>query len=317
MCPESRREQLLAQSVGNEIVIYDERTHEAHRLSETAARVWQLADGERDLPALASALYDSIACAPQRDTAGLDDVESMELVRVALAELDRVGLLARAVPNLAVFGEPLSRRQMLGVSAALLPVVASIVAPTPAMATTCQATVSGNPTNVVANGGPVVVTIVTSCSWQATSLEGYITPTGPTSGAGPGTVTFNVGANSSVTARTGVINVTFPGNTNTATVTVIQSGASAAPPVAVISSPSSVMVNTVATFNGSGSQGSISSWIWDFGDTFTGSGPIVTHTYATNLLAPNSQTTLTVKLTVSGPGGSNAATKDITVFRTY
>ena len=37
MTPQSRKEQLLTQRVGDELVIYDERTHEAHRLNRTAA----------------------------------------------------------------------------------------------------------------------------------------------------------------------------------------------------------------------------------------------------------------------------------------
>src|SRR5262245_50594950 len=153
MRPESRREQLLAQSVGNELVIYDERTHEAHHLSQTAARVWRLADGERDLPDLASALRKSIAHAAEGDAAPVSEETSLELAWVALSELDRAGLLVRALPNLAVLSEPISRRQMLGVTAALLPVVASIVAPTPAMAATCQATVTASPTTVIPSGG--------------------------------------------------------------------------------------------------------------------------------------------------------------------
>ena len=176
MRPESRREQVLTQPVGNELVIYDERTHDAHHLSPTAAQVWRLADGERDVPDLASALRESIDQSPEYDAATLDEADSLELVRLALVELDRAGLLARALPDLAVLGEPISRRRMLGVTRALLPVVASLVAPTPAMALSCSATLNG-PFNVISNGGPITVTITTSCAWLMTSLEGYITPT--------------------------------------------------------------------------------------------------------------------------------------------
>ncbi len=61
------------------------------------------------------------------------DQESEELVRLALDNLDRAGLLVRGLPAI---NEPMSRRQMLVVAAALVPVVASIVAPTPAEAQT-------------------------------------------------------------------------------------------------------------------------------------------------------------------------------------
>jgi hypothetical protein len=50
---------------------------------------------------------------------------------LAIAELGGAGLLAGKLPPL---GEPMSRREMLGVSEALLPVVLSIVAPAPAIA---------------------------------------------------------------------------------------------------------------------------------------------------------------------------------------
>jgi hypothetical protein len=136
------------------------RTHEAHHLSQTAARVWHLADGERDLPDLASALRESVASATDGDAVTLDDATSLELARLALSELDRAGLLARALPDLAVLGEPMSRRQMLGVTAALLPVVASIVAPTPAMAATCQATATANPITLTGTNFVVGATTV-------------------------------------------------------------------------------------------------------------------------------------------------------------
>lgn len=316
MRPESRREQLLTQSVANELVIYDERTHEAHHLSATAARVWDLANGKRDLPELASAFRRSVTSESDLDTSGLDETTSEELVHLALAELDRAGLLTRALPDLAILGEPISRRKMLGVTAALLPVVASIVVPTPAMAQSCGAgTATVNPSSVVSAGGSVVVTISTTCPWIAKSLEGYITPP-VLSGVGSGTATFNVGSNPG-SQRTGTINVQFSGALQPRNVTVQQAGDNIQPPVAVISSPNTVMVSTSATFNGTESQGSITTYTWDFGDFSGASGAIVTHSYLSNLLAPNSQTTLTVKLTVTGPGGSHAVTKDITVFRTY
>ena len=60
MTPESRKDQLLTQRVGDELVIYDERTHAAHRLNPTAALVWRLADGERSVTDSASNLRESL-----------------------------------------------------------------------------------------------------------------------------------------------------------------------------------------------------------------------------------------------------------------
>lgn len=131
MNPESRKTQLLAQTVGDDLVIYDERTHEAHRLSATAAVVWQAADGHAEISDLAAALRAAVA--RLGDRTALDDDTSQELARLAIAELDRAGLLVERMPALS---ESMSRREMIGVTAALLPVVLSIVAPTPSMAQT-------------------------------------------------------------------------------------------------------------------------------------------------------------------------------------
>lgn len=122
MRPEARTDQLLTQEVGTELVVYDERTHQAHRLNGTARTVWHLADGRRSVDDLASALQ-----------ATLGTPEAGTLVRLALADLNRAGLLVtRPGPDLH---ETPSRRQMLTAAAsAFVPVVASIVAPPPAAA---------------------------------------------------------------------------------------------------------------------------------------------------------------------------------------
>ena len=69
----------------------------------------------------------------RESTTAISDQDGDALVRLALDGLDRIGLLVRGLPGI---GESMTRREMLGVTAALLPVIASIVAPTPAMAQT-------------------------------------------------------------------------------------------------------------------------------------------------------------------------------------
>ena len=127
MTPQSRKQQIFTQRVGDELVIYDERTNGAHRLNATAAHVWETADGARTVPELADDLRTTLASDGQ--TIGADESET--LVRLALEDLGRAGLLHQGIPSIS---EPMTRRQMLVVAAALVPVVASIVAPTPAMA---------------------------------------------------------------------------------------------------------------------------------------------------------------------------------------
>ena len=127
MTPQSRKQQILTQRVGDELVIYDERTNEAHRLNATAAHVWEAADGARTVPELADDLRTTLAS----DGRTIEADESETLVQLALEDLGRAGLLQQGIASIS---EPMTRRQMLVVTAALLPVVASIVAPTPAMA---------------------------------------------------------------------------------------------------------------------------------------------------------------------------------------
>jgi coenzyme PQQ synthesis protein D (PqqD) len=217
MNPQSRRDFLLAQHVGHELVIYDERTHEAHRLSRTAALVWETADGSRDVHDVAARLRDSLRTAdPPADP--IDDAASESLVLLALQELDRTGLLAQKLPAL---GESISRREMLGVAAALLPVIASIAAPTPAMAQSipqgaCTYTVTSSPPAPISgNGGTVNVLVTTNspgCAWTPTSMSSFVTLGPPPFGGFRGTTTasFTFAQNTTGQPRDGIIRITYP-----------------------------------------------------------------------------------------------------------
>jgi PKD repeat protein len=184
----------------------------------------------------------------------------------------------------------------------------------------CSYSVSANPTNFISNGGGLSVTVTTNagCDWSAASLDSFITPSGNTSGSGTGTVSFNVAGNASSSARTGRIRVSFTATGATQDVTINQSGGTPVPPpAAVIVNPSSCAVNTSCNFDGSRSTGQITDWSWDFGDGTTGSGPMVSHTYATSFIPQFTSRSITVRLTVTGPGGSNSSTSTITISRTY
>ena len=73
-----------------------------------------------------------------------------------------------------------------------------------------------------AGGAGAAITVSTSagCPWTAASQASWITLTSPASGSGPGTVTFNVAANSGG-ARTGTLAIAGD------TVTINQAGAAA------------------------------------------------------------------------------------------
>lgn len=122
----SRRDDLILRTVGDEVVAYDKKTFEAHCLSPFAARVFEACDGSRSEKELALLVANAAASA-------YPGVSASDAVASALAELDRIGLLV---------SDGTTRRQALGRIAGLaaaVPLVASILAPTSAEATTCQA----------------------------------------------------------------------------------------------------------------------------------------------------------------------------------
>jgi hypothetical protein len=132
MKPVARRDGLLTRELPDELLVYERDEHRAHCLNRTAAAVFRNADGTRTVADLA------LLVAPEGDRAVGEAV-----VAEALARLAEAGLLE---------GEPAakgwSRREVVrrvGIGAAiLLPVVASVVAPTPAeAAATCVSTCTG------------------------------------------------------------------------------------------------------------------------------------------------------------------------------
>lgn len=121
MRPRRRTAKLLTAAVDGEIVVYDLERFRAHRLSETAAAVFELADGQRTLDDIAAALRERFGVA-----------RPLPLAQLALERLDRAHLIDRdpAAPRPR---RALSRRRLLkriAVAAALLPVVSSLTAPT-------------------------------------------------------------------------------------------------------------------------------------------------------------------------------------------
>lgn len=121
--PRARREGLLEESVGEELLLYDRDSHTAHCLSPIAACIWRSCDGERDVCELA--LLTGV---------------SEGLVGDALQELCEKGLVDAepAVVQSAVSG--VSRRQVIGQAARVgagavaASLVVSATAATPAMA---------------------------------------------------------------------------------------------------------------------------------------------------------------------------------------
>ena len=128
--PQTRKSGLIVKEVDCEILIYDQISNRAHCLNETAAQVWKYCDGQT-----------TIADACRSLSREYDSPVDEKVVGYAIDQfakdhlLEEVGIPAFMVPGL-------SRRQMvrtLGLAAAVaVPVVTSILAPTPAQAATCR-----------------------------------------------------------------------------------------------------------------------------------------------------------------------------------
>ena len=129
--PQARRTGLIIQEVDGEILIYDQNTNKAHCLNQTAAKVWKYCDGET-----------SIAEACQALSCDLDTPVDEKLVWYAVDQFSKDNLLDKGIEQPAFIIAGMNRRQMvrtLGLAAVIaVPLVTSIVAPTPAQAATCQ-----------------------------------------------------------------------------------------------------------------------------------------------------------------------------------
>lgn len=131
--PRARTQGLIVQELPDETLIYDRVRDKAHCLNQTAALVWKYADGKTTITEMARKLERELKTNP------VDE----QLIWYALDQFNKDHLLeSDVVPPGLLAG--MSRREMvraLGVAAAIaLPLVTSIIAPTPAQASTCLGT---------------------------------------------------------------------------------------------------------------------------------------------------------------------------------
>lgn len=129
--PQARRTGLIIQEVDSEILIYDQNTNKAHCLNQTAAKVWKYCDGETTLAEACKAL-----------SCDLDTPVDEKLVWYAVDQFSKDNLLEKGIEQPAFIIAGMNRRQMvrtLGLAAVIaVPLVTSIIAPTPAQAATCM-----------------------------------------------------------------------------------------------------------------------------------------------------------------------------------
>ncbi|HUH61479.1 MAG TPA: PqqD family protein [Terracidiphilus sp.] len=126
--PCARKNQVLSTKLLEETMVYDQISHRAHVLNRTVALVWESADGRNSIDEIAQILHRELGLPADR-----------EVVLLALQELSESGLLQEPVQAEAGH-DRLTRRQvaqrlaLAGASLALVPLVTSVLAPTPAMA---------------------------------------------------------------------------------------------------------------------------------------------------------------------------------------
>jgi hypothetical protein len=129
MRPLARTESLLSEEVDDELLIFDEQFQVACRLNASAALIWRNCDGERTVADLVGIL-----------SAELGEVASEEMVLIALDALAGHNLILSGYQVRDKDAVRLGRRHfmqrvgLLGAAVAAVPIVASMVAPTPASA---------------------------------------------------------------------------------------------------------------------------------------------------------------------------------------
>jgi hypothetical protein len=135
--PVSRKTDLVTQTAGNELLIYDLTVNKAFCLNESISIIWQACDGHKNISELADYL------SKQFDSAINED-----FVWFALEQLKKDNLIENT-PEIFMPFEGLSRREIIRqigfASLIALPVISSLIAPTAIQAASACVT-AGNTT---------------------------------------------------------------------------------------------------------------------------------------------------------------------------
>lgn len=123
--PKTRSTQIFVQELPDELVVYDVERNEVHCLNGTAARVWQLCDGNNTVAEIARLL-----------NSDLEPQAAETVVWLAIDQFAEKHLLEETSAPEAHRPTDMSRRQIVvaGLLVSLLPMVDSIIAPPAALA---------------------------------------------------------------------------------------------------------------------------------------------------------------------------------------
>ena len=126
MKPQARKDDLVIQEVGGEVLVYDLRTNKAICLNQTSALVWQNCDGKKNALEISKDIEKQLGSAVSED-----------LVWFAVNQLQKEKLLTEDKEIVNKF-EGLNRREVIkkiGLTSMIaLPIVSGLIAPTAAMA---------------------------------------------------------------------------------------------------------------------------------------------------------------------------------------
>jgi hypothetical protein len=156
--PKARENELVVQELRDEVLIYDLTIHKAYCLNPTSAEIWNLCDGNNSVSDITKQLSKKLK-QPLTD----------DLVWLALDQFKEDNLLSHN-QEVEIKFDGLSRREVIKkvgfASMVALPVIASLVAPTAAMAQSpgggggapgqvesCDETAKGRDLNKTPNGG--------------------------------------------------------------------------------------------------------------------------------------------------------------------
>lgn len=146
LLPLARTDHLLVETIGEDVVVYDQISHSAHSLNQSAALVWRHCDGRTSIEEMATTISKAFGFPADA-----------EIVWMALDRLERAKLLC-TTPSRPGATPRLTRRQVVqrigvaGAFALLLPALATMAVPTPAMA---QSGVVTPPTCTEIGGRPI------------------------------------------------------------------------------------------------------------------------------------------------------------------
>jgi hypothetical protein len=127
--PRGRTGGLLVEEIDDQLLVYDQQRDVVCSLNGTAAIVWRSCDGDRTVEDLVDVLR-----------AEIGEIADIDLVMVTLDQLEEHGLIEAGYGRRDRLAAQFNRRRFISrvgvvtTAAVALPVVQSIVAPTPAAA---------------------------------------------------------------------------------------------------------------------------------------------------------------------------------------